>query len=227
MHLSRRCTFVITRCLPDRPWSDVVSFLTFSTSFLKLLSGIKGNFTWSKNLMSSNKFVFSWVDRKTKMAVLTSDWLRHFRLFLCNRWTEFNEIYVLYQICVLWVDGKTSMAARPLLAETWDCNRWTAFSETWHDTRSQGPVPSLWFGVYRKTMQDGCPGLWLAEIFDFFSKTAELNSMKLKRKQGLNVHYQFCILRANRKSKMSILASDWRRHIRLFLCNCWTGFNET
>ena len=30
-------------------------------------------------------------DRKNKMAALASDWLRHFRLLLWNRWTEFNE----------------------------------------------------------------------------------------------------------------------------------------
>ena len=30
-------------------------------------------------------------DRKNKMAALASDWLRHFRLLLRNRWTEFNE----------------------------------------------------------------------------------------------------------------------------------------
>ena len=32
-------------------------------------------------------------DRKNKMAALASDWLRHFRLLLWNRWTEFNETW--------------------------------------------------------------------------------------------------------------------------------------
>ena len=32
-------------------------------------------------------------NRKNKMAVLASDWLRHFRLLLWNRWTEFNETW--------------------------------------------------------------------------------------------------------------------------------------
>ena len=32
-------------------------------------------------------------DRKNKMAALTSDWLRHFRLLLWKRWTEFNETW--------------------------------------------------------------------------------------------------------------------------------------
>ena len=33
------------------------------------------------------------VDRKNKMAALASDWLRHFRLLLWYRWTEFNETW--------------------------------------------------------------------------------------------------------------------------------------
>ena len=32
-------------------------------------------------------------DKKNKMAALASDWLRHFRLLLWNRWTEFNETW--------------------------------------------------------------------------------------------------------------------------------------
>ena len=32
-------------------------------------------------------------DWKNKMAALASDWLRHFRLLLWNRWTEFNETW--------------------------------------------------------------------------------------------------------------------------------------
>ena len=34
-----------------------------------------------------------WADRKNKMAALFSDWLRHFRLLLWNRWTKFNETW--------------------------------------------------------------------------------------------------------------------------------------
>ena len=32
-------------------------------------------------------------DQNNKMAALASDWLRHFRLLLWNRWTEFNETW--------------------------------------------------------------------------------------------------------------------------------------
>ena len=64
-------------------------------------------------------------------------------------------------------------------------------------------------------------------IFDFSSETAEQNSMKLDRKQDLNVLYQVCVFRADQKNKMAALASDWLRHFRLLLWNRWTEFNET
>ena len=35
--------------------------------------------------------------------------------------------------------------------------------------------------------------------------------MKLDRKQDLNVLYQVCVFRADRKIKMAALASDWLR----------------
>ena len=49
-------------------------------------------------------------------------------------------------------------------------------------------------------------------IFDFSSETAERNSTKLDRKQHLNLLYQVCVFRADRKNKMAALASDWLRH---------------
>ena len=64
-------------------------------------------------------------------------------------------------------------------------------------------------------------------IFDFYSDTAELNSTKLVRKQDLNVLYQVCVFRVDRKNMMAALASDWLRHFRLLFWNCWTDFNET
>ena len=64
-------------------------------------------------------------------------------------------------------------------------------------------------------------------IFDFFSETAERNSTKLDREQDLNVLYQVCVFRADRKNKVAYLASDWLRHFRLLLWNRWTEFNET
>ena len=65
------------------------------------------------------------------------------------------------------------------------------------------------------------------DIFDFFSEIAEWNSTKLDRKQTLNVLYQVCVFRADLKNKKAALPSDWLRHFRLFLWNCWTEFNKT
>ena len=65
-----------------------------------------------------------------------------------------------------------------------------------------------------------------SHIFDFFSETAERNSTKLDRKQDINVLYQVCVFRVDRKNKMAALASDWLSHFRL-LWNRWTVFNET
>ena len=65
------------------------------------------------------------------------------------------------------------------------------------------------------------------DILDFSSETTERISTKLDRKQDLNVLYQVCVFRADRKNKMAALASDWLRHFRLLLWNRWTEFNKT
>ena len=65
------------------------------------------------------------------------------------------------------------------------------------------------------------------DIFDFSSETTDQNSKKLKWKQDLNVLYQVCVFRADRKNKMAALPSDWLRHFRLFLWNCWMEFTKT
>ena len=44
----------------------------------------------------------------------------------------------------------------------WNC--WTEFNEAWQEARSRRSLPSLCFSG-RSEKQDGCPGLWLAEIF--------------------------------------------------------------
>ena len=75
-----------------------------------------------------------------------------------------------------------------------------------------------------------CPSICLSVvnlIFDFFSGPAEQNSKKPDTKQNLNVLYQVCVFRTDRKNKMAALASDWLRHFRLLLWNHWTEFNET
>ena len=84
----------------------------------------------------------------------------------------------------------------------------------------------VFFGPIRKTKWPPWPLIgW--DIFDFSSETAERNSTKLNRKQDLNVLYQVCVFRADRKNKMAALASDWLSHFLPFFWNRWTEFNET
>ena len=64
-------------------------------------------------------------------------------------------------------------------------------------------------------------------IFDFSSETTERNSTKLKRKQDLNVLYQFCVFRADQKNEMDASTSDWLKKFWLLLRNRWTEFKLT
>ena len=84
----------------------------------------------------------------------------------------------------------------------------------------------MFFGPIGKTRWPPWPLIsW--DILDFSSETTERNSTKLDRKQDLNVFYQVCVFRADRKNKMATLASDLLRHYRLLLWNSWMEFNET
>ena len=74
------------------------------------------------------------------------------------------------------------------------------------------------FGAIWKTRWPPWPLIgW--DIFHFSSETTEQNTTNLGRKQDLNVLYQVCVFRADRKNKMAVLASDWPRHFRLLLWN--------
>ena len=127
--------------------------------------------------------------------------------------------------------GKTRWLPWPLIGRNifeillW--NQWTEYNKTWQETKSQRPLPSLCFlGSTGTTRWPPWPLIgW--DILDFSSETAKGSSTKLGRKQDLNVLYQVCAFWANRKNKISDLASDWFKHFRLLLWNSWTEFNET
>ena len=118
-----------------------------------------------------------WAYRKNKMAVLASDWLRHFRIFdFSSATAEQNstkldrkqDLNALYQVCVFLADRKNKMAAlvsdwlRHFRLLLW--NRWTESNETWQEARFQSPLPSLCF-LGGSEKEDGRPGFWLAETF--------------------------------------------------------------
>ena len=181
-------------------------------------------------------------DRKNKIAARDSHCLRHFRLLLWNRWTEFNETWQearhqrpLPSLCFsgqsekqdgrhgLWFTQPDWLRYFRLLL--W--NRWTEFNETWHEARPQRPLSRLCFwGRSEKARWPPWPLIgW--DIIDFSSETAERNSTKLDRKQDLNVLYQVCVFPADRKNKIAARYSDCLRHFRLLLWNRWTEFNDT
>ena len=210
---------------------------TFWTSPLKPLNGIQRNLTGSKITMSSTKFVFFRADQKNKMAALVSDWLRHFRLLLWNRWTEFNDTWQearsqcpLQSLCFLGRSKKQDGHPGLWLAETFLTSPLKPLNGIQRNLTgskiSTSSTKYVFFGPIGKTRWPPWSLIdW--DIFDFSSETAERNSTKLDRKQNLNVLYQVCVFQADRKNKMAALASDWLRHFRLLLWNRWTEFDET
>ena len=176
-------------------------------------------------------------DRKNKMAAEASDWLRHFRLLLWNRWTEFHETWQearsqrpLPDLCFLGRSEKQDGRRGLWLAETFSTSSLKPLNGIPRNLTgskiSTSSTRFVLFGPIRKTRWLPRPLIgW--DIFDFFSETAKRNSTKLDRKQDLNVLYQVCVFRVDRKNKMAAEASDWLRHIRLLLWNRWTEFNLT
>ena len=175
-------------------------------------------------------------DRKNKMAAVASDWLRHFRLLFWNRWTEFNDTWQkatsqrpLPSLC--FSDWSEKQDGRPglWLVETFSTSPLKLLNRIQRNLIgskiSMSSTKFVFFGPIGKTRWPPWP-LIVWDIFDFSSETAERNSMKLDRKQDLNVLYQVCVFRANQIIKMAAVASDRLRHFRLLLWNRWTEFNE-
>ena len=237
VHLSRRlkCTIVITRC----PSSVVLPSLTFHildfSSETTEQNATKLDRKQELNILYQ-VCVFR-ADQKNKMAALASDWLRHFRLLFWNHWTEFNETWQearsrrpLPSLCFLSRSEKQDGCPGLWLAETFSTSSLKPLNGIQRNLTgikiSTSSTKFVFFWPIGKTRWPPWPLIgW--DIFDFITETAERNSRKLDRKQDLNVLYQVCVFRADQKNKMAALASDWLRHFRLLLWNCWTEFNKT
>ena len=113
-------------------------------------------------------------DRKNKMAALVSDWLRHFRLLLWNRLTEFNKtrqkarsLRPLPSLCFSGRSEKQDGRPGLWLAETFSTSPLKPLNGIqWNLTVSKISKSStkfVFFGLIGK--QDVRPGLWLAETF--------------------------------------------------------------
>ena len=142
-----------------------------------------------------------------------------------------QDLNVLYQVCVFRADRKKQDGRPGLwLAETFSTSSLKPPNGIQRNLTgskiSTSSTKFVFFGPIGKTRWPPWPLIgW--DIFDFSSETAERNSTKLDRKQDLNILYQGCVFRADRKNKMAVLASDWLRHFRLLLWNRWMEFNET
>ena len=137
--------------------------------------------------------------KKNKIAALASDWLRHFRLLLWNRWTEFNETGLEARssrpLPILCFSGKfEKQDGRPglWLAETFSTSSLKPLNGIQRNLTgskiSTSSTKFLFLGPIGKTRWPPWPLIgW--DIFGFFSETTERNSTKLDRKQDLNVLY--------------------------------------
>ena len=113
-------------------------------------------------------------DRKNKMAALASDWVRHFRILLWNRWTEFNETWQearsqcpLPSLCFSGRSEKQDGRPGLWLAETFWTSPLKPLNEIQRNlTGSKISTSSTKFVFSgRSEKQEGRPGLWLAETF--------------------------------------------------------------
>ena len=132
-----------------------------------------------------------------KMAALTSDWLRHFRL-LWNCRTEFHDetkesnISISLTNLFFGTDRKTKTSRLGIpLAETFSTSSLTPLNRIWWRKNSMSSTKFVVLGPIRNTRW---PGLLLADTFLTFSlKPPDWNLKKLDRKWKLNVLYQLCV----------------------------------
>ena len=133
MHLNRRQTQV-HHC--NHALSIVIKFFTFSTSPLK--RNLKNN-DRKQDLNVFYKVCVNRTNLKNKMAAPASDWLRHYRRLLWNRWWNSTklerkqDLYVLYKVCGVQTDQKDKMATRPLIG--WDIHDFPSETAEWNLTR--------------------------------------------------------------------------------------------
>ena len=113
------------------------------------------------------------------MAALVSNYLRHFRLLLWNRWPEFNEtdgkqnLNVHWQVCVFGPIGKQDGCPGLWLAKRFRLllwNHWKEFNETCQEERFQRLLQSLCFRAVRKKTRWPPWSLIPWDIFDFSSE---------------------------------------------------------
>ena len=108
------------------------------------------------------------------MAALAFDWLRHFRLLLWNRWTEFNETWQeatsqshLQSLCFSGRSEKQDDRPGLWLAEAFSISPLKPLNGIQRNMTGSKILMSStkFYFAGRSEKQDGSPGLWLAEKF--------------------------------------------------------------
>ena len=147
---------------------------TFSTSPLIITERNSTKFDRKQDLKALYQVCVFQADRKNKMAALASDWLRHFRLLLYNRWTEFNKTWQearsqspLTSLC--FSGGSEKQDGRPglWLAKTFSTSSLKPLNPIQRNligSKISKPLTKfVFFGPIGKTRWR--PSLWLAETF--------------------------------------------------------------
>ena len=182
---------------------------TFSTSPLKPLNGIQRTLTGSKISRFSTKFVLYVTIGKTRWP----PWpLIGWDIFdFSSETVEWNsmkldrkqDLNVLYQV-VFWPIGKTRWLPSDWLRHfTFPLKPLNRIQRNWTGSRfSTSPTKFVFFGpIEKKNEMAALASDWLRH-FDFSSETAERNSMKLDRKQDLNILYPFVFMcRSEKKTR--------------------------
>ena len=182
------------------------------------------------------QFCVFWADRK-KMAALASDWLRHFRLLLWNRWTEFTKTWQearsqlpLPCLCFLGRSEKQDGGLGLWLAETFSTSPLKSLNRIQQNlTRSKILRSSTKLVFFRPIgKKDGRPGLWLAETFST-SPLKPLNRIErnLTGSKISTSSTMFVFFGPIGKTRWRPWPLIGKRHFRLLLWNRWTEFNET
>ena len=142
-----------------------------------------------------------------------------------------QDLNALYQVCVFRADKKNKMAAWPLIG--WDIFDFFSGTAEWNSTkldRNQDLNALYHVCVFWPIEKNKIAALvsWLAETFST-SPLKPLNRIQwnLLGSKISTPSTKFVFFWADRKNKMAALASDWLRHFRLLLWNCWTEFSET
>ena len=209
VHLSRRltCTIVITRCPSSVCLSVRRPSLTFHIFdfFSEIAEQNSTKLDRKQDLNVLYQVCVFRADPKNKMAALASDWLRHFRLLLWNRWTEFNETWqearsqrLLPSLCFSVQSEKQDGRPGLWLAETFSTSPLKPLNGIQRNLTgskiSTSSTKFVFFGRIGKTRWPSWPLIgW--DILDFSYETTERNSTKLDRKQDVNILYQVRVKR--------------------------------